>query len=71
MDRPVFLKRLTTTKEYDQVIDMLDMSVDSEIELTHSEFRQYVRDEWGWSEMFNTTAVNYVGDGGEYPKGRG
>jgi hypothetical protein len=44
------------TKDYDQVLDMLDYSVDKNIELTHSEFAQYVQDDWGWKDAFTTTS---------------
>jgi hypothetical protein len=33
-------------EEYDEVIQMLTMSVDDEIELTRHEFQQYVQDKW-------------------------
>jgi hypothetical protein len=39
-------------EDYRQVLDMLEMSVDTEIELTHQEFSQFVRDDWGWKEQF-------------------
>lgn len=34
------------SEEYDEVIEMLKMSVDDEIELTRHEFQQYVQDKW-------------------------
>ena len=37
------------TKEYNRVIKMLKMSVDSEIELSSTEFQNYVMDDWSWS----------------------
>lgn len=33
-------------EEYNEVIEMLEMSVDEEIELTRHEFQQYVQDKW-------------------------
>lgn len=33
-------------EQYDEVIEMLEMSVDDEIELTRHEFTQYVQDKW-------------------------
>lgn len=46
------------TKDYNSAIDMLEMSVDSEITLTSVDFRRYVRDEWEWKEQFiGSTAV--------------
>lgn len=48
------------TADYDNVLDMLDMSVDGEISLSQQEFRQYVRDDWGWKQEFTATASNYT-----------
>jgi hypothetical protein len=42
-------------KEYDRTIDLLKASLDEEFVLTSSEFSQYVRDEWGWKDVFMTT----------------
>lgn len=36
------------TEDYEQVITMLEMSVDDEIVLDHHEFQQYVMDNWAW-----------------------
>lgn len=46
------------TQEYDQLLDMLAMSVEDEIELTAQEFAQYVRDDWGWKRQFTNTMLN-------------
>lgn len=46
------------TDDYNQIIDMLEMSVDDEIELTHQEFAQYVRDRWSWQGQFGTTMAS-------------
>lgn len=43
------------TVDYDQVLEMLDLSVDDTIELTYRDFSQYVRDDWGWKGQFATT----------------
>jgi len=47
------------TREYDQVIDMLGMSVEKNITLSQREFSQYARDEWQWKEQFSNTANSY------------
>lgn len=44
--------------DYDQVLDMLAMSVDDEIDLTYQEFSQYVRDDWGWKQQFTNTIMS-------------
>lgn len=49
------------TDDYDNVLDMLDMSVEDNITLGELEFRQYVRDEWGWKREFTATSSNYIG----------
>lgn len=48
------------TDDYDVVIDMLEMSVSTSIELSNHEFRSYVRDEWAWSALANATNIFYV-----------
>lgn len=48
------------TEDYDRVLDMLSMSVADEIDLDQREFAQYVRDDWGWSQMFAMTSANYL-----------
>jgi hypothetical protein len=40
------------TSAYDTVIEMLQMSKDTTIELTASEFRCLVQDIWDWSDSF-------------------
>jgi hypothetical protein len=45
------------TSSYDQVLEMLDMSVDDTIELTFIEFSQYVRDDWGWKQNFSDSST--------------
>lgn len=47
-------------KDYDQVIDMLEMATVSELELDRAEFTRYVRDEWDWSAKFTATTSNYI-----------
>jgi len=47
------------TAEYDAVLDMVEMSVDSEIVLTYQDFRAYVRDEWGWKQQFIGSTAMY------------
>lgn len=41
---------------YNTTILMLEMSDDKVVELTSSEFTQYIEDKWNWKESF--TAVN-------------
>ena len=48
------------TDDYDTVIEMLQMSVDEEIYITMSEFKQYVQDKWNWSNSFSVTNSKYL-----------
>ena len=48
------------TGDYDAVLDMLAMSTDAQIELAEHEFRQYVRDEWGWKQQWLASAAMYT-----------
>lgn len=44
---------------YDQAIEMLQWTTDTEILLEAGEFRQYVMDEWGWKHSFKGTETFY------------
>lgn len=46
-------------KEYDRAIQMLEASVEKEIELSQSEFTQYWMDEWNWRNTFSTANSAY------------
>ena len=49
------------TKEYDRVIDRLESSLGSEVELTDTEFNQWMRDEWDWMDRFVASTETYTG----------
>jgi len=51
------------TKEYNQAILMLEMSVDVEITLSEQEFACFVMDRWRWKEQFALTASSYLNEG--------
>lgn len=40
------------TSDYDQIITMLEMSVDDVIELEEHQFAQYVMDRWNWKRAW-------------------
>jgi len=44
---------------YDTIIQMLEMSTDTEITLTEIEFRQFIMDEWDWKGDFAATVACY------------
>ena len=48
------------TRDYDRVISMLEMSVDTKVELSENEFSQYVLDDWNWKRQFLTTNSMYM-----------
>jgi hypothetical protein len=41
--------------QYQQVIDMLEFSVDETINLDSQAFRAYIKDEWSWKSSFETS----------------
>jgi len=51
-------------KAYDQIIRMMEMSVDAEIELTASQFACFVMDDWEWKEEWASSNAPYIRGGG-------
>ncbi len=47
------------TDDYDTVIDMLEMSVDEELEITVEQFQRYARDKWDWTDNFKQLSAVY------------
>lgn len=47
------------TKEYDRVLQMLEMSVDDIIEITAQEFQNFVQDIWNWSQNWSISNSGY------------
>jgi len=45
--------------EYSVTIEMLEWSIDDYVDLTQQEFKQYVKNEWMWSDAFVTTSLMY------------
>lgn len=48
------------TSDYDQAIELLEFSLDEELELTSHEFAQYIRDDWGWKTDFINMSDTYA-----------
>jgi hypothetical protein len=48
------------TEEYEQVISMLEMSVEDNIVLTHSEFCNFILDNWSWTDAFTHSNKLYT-----------
>lgn len=50
------------TADYDRTIAMLQWHQYEEVELSESEFRQYVQDQWGWHQTFTANSASYMVD---------
>lgn len=50
------------TKDYDDVISMMEWSEQESIELTQVQFKQYVQDDWGWKRDWLTSNSVYLPD---------
>ena len=48
-------------KEYQEAIEMLEMSVDETITLDRDAFKAYFNNEWAWSTHFESTSAMYKG----------
>lgn len=48
------------TKDYDRIISMLSMTIDTEINLSEMEYEQYVLDNWSWSGNFAISKTAYL-----------
>lgn len=44
---------------YQEIIDMLEMSVDENINLDSTSFQQYVKNKWAWSSGFEGITTQY------------
>ena len=51
-------------RAYDQIIRMMEMSVDAEIELTAGQFACFVMDDWEWKEEWSSSNAQYIRGGG-------
>lgn len=47
------------TKDYDNAIEMIKMSLGATIEIDEQAFNQFVRDDWTWKREFVSTSMNY------------
>lgn len=67
LDRGEMIHRILTnmppedhTSDYDDAIDMMTWSTDNVIELTQQQFKQYVKDDWGWKDTWVTSNTQYL-----------
>jgi len=49
------------TETYDEVIGMLEMSIESNLTISADEYRKYVMNKWSWSENFDMLKTTYIG----------
>ena len=47
------------TSSYNDIIEMLEWNLETEIELDQTEFKTYVQDDWGWKRTFALQASTY------------
>ena len=47
------------TKDYDRAIKMLEMSVDTEIDIDEHSFQCFIMDDWDWMRQFLTSNSAY------------
>ena len=46
-------------KEYDQALQMLEWEVGSRVEISATQFQQYINDDWNWMAAFNGTSTYF------------
>ena len=53
------VRPLNMTKYYDRAIGMLEMTVDTEIDIAQEEYSNYVLDKWHWSSSVLSSSSSY------------
>lgn len=48
------------TGDYDRVIRMLELEVDTTVMLSEQDMNQYVQDQWGWNASFAANTTSYL-----------
>ena len=54
-----FPKPRCHSKDYDEIIMMMEMEVQNEVSLTQDEFSKYVQDQWHWKSDFDFISSSY------------
>lgn len=57
--KPLPHKPMTYESNYNRAIRMLELSVDTVVELDQYEFAKLVQDEWEWKQIFDTSNATY------------
>ena len=50
---------VTYTQTYDEIIGMLKFSTQKEIEITNTQYKSWVEDNWDWSHSFASNTMSY------------
>lgn len=50
---------LNMTSYYDRIIGMLEMSIESEVEITQAEYSNYILDKWSWGNAVSSSTASY------------
>ena len=48
-------------KDFEEVIEMLEYSLDDVLNLDQESFKAYIKNEWSWSQSFSTSNALYKG----------
>jgi hypothetical protein len=66
-----FISRLPVprshTEDYDAALKMMEMSQDTELELSENEFQTYVMDNWDWKREFAGASAFYMAESSKFP----
>ena len=54
------IEPMNQTKEYDRILKQLSLTSDRIVELTDSEFANYVMDDWSWKDQFLVSSSAYI-----------
>lgn len=54
-------KPVSYEKEYKLTIEMMEMSVDEQVEISSQEFQCYCNDDWDWKEVWSNSNAKYQG----------
>lgn len=46
--------------DYDDIIGMLELSVDDNVELNYQQYKQYINDEWDWKRHWQASNAVYM-----------
>lgn len=56
----MMVEPIDQTREYDRIMQMIEMSTDAIIELDERDFSQYVMDDWSWKANFLESTNPYT-----------